>query len=144
MSTLTMERRFAAPPATVFEYLTRPEHIAKWWGPEGMTCPVLEMDLTRPGPWVSEMMNADGARYKASGEVVAVNMPHIVEFTWAWHDETDARGHNSTVRFAVEDDGAGGALFTLTHSGLADEESAENHKGGWTSSLHKLERLLND
>lgn len=144
MSTLTMERHFAAAPEIVFDYLTRTEHIAKWWGPEGMTCPVLEMDLTQPGPWVSEMMNADGARYKVSGEVLTVDPPRTVEFTWGWHDEANARGHGSTVHFTVESDGKGGTRFTLTHTGLADEESAENHNGGWTSSLRKIERLLND
>lgn len=142
MSTLTLERHFTAPPEMVFDYLTRTEHIAKWWGPEGMTCPVLNMDLTRTGPWVSEMMNADGARYKVSGEVLTVDPPNTVEFTWGWHDEADHRGHSSTVCFSVKSDGKGGAHFTLCHSGLADHESAENHNGGWTSSLRKLERQL--
>jgi len=144
MSTLNLERHFAATPEMVFDYLTRVEHIAKWWGHEGMTCPVLEMDLTKPGPWVAEMMNADGARYKVSGEVLAVDPPRTVEFSWGWHDETNARGHNSTVHFVVESDGKGGALFKLTHSDLADEASAGGHNDGWTSTLRKLERLLND
>lgn len=142
MSSFTIERRFGAPPEMVFEFLTRPEHIGKWWGREDMTCPVLDMNLTKPGPWVTEMMNADGARFKVSGEVLNVDPPHSVEFTWGWHDEADQRGHNSTVRFTVKDDGAGGALFTLTHTGLPDEEIAGNHKAGWTSTLRKLERLL--
>ncbi|WP_443111080.1 hypothetical protein [Anderseniella sp. Alg231-50] len=29
----------------------------------------------------------------------------------------------------------------LTHSGLADDEAAANHKLGWTSSLRKLEQF---
>ncbi len=63
-----------------------------------------------------------------------------MEFTWAWHDERDVRGHESTVRFEVSPGAAGGSVFTLIHSGLADEESAANHEAGWTATLTELER----
>lgn len=142
LTELTMERRFPVDAETVFDFLTKPENIAKWWGPEGVTCPVLDMDLTQPGPWVSVMTNAEGGRYKVSGEVLSVDPPREVRFTWGWHDDTDRRGPESRVRFAVEPLDDGGAMFKLTHSDLPDDESAKNHEGGWTSSLRKLERLL--
>ena len=141
MTDLTIERNFAADPQTVFDFVTRTEHLLKWWGPEGMSVPEYELDLTRPGPWSSVMMSADGKRFKVTGEVVGVNEPESVELTWAWHDENDRRGPESRVRFEICPDGNGGTLFTLTHSGLADEESKKNHEMGWTSSLRKLERL---
>jgi uncharacterized protein YndB with AHSA1/START domain len=90
---------------------------------------------------MSVMINAEGGRYKVSGEVIQVDPPRSVEFTWGWHDENDARGHESQVRFEVEPNGSGGTLFRLIHSGLADDESAANHNEGWTSCLRKLERL---
>ncbi len=141
MSDLVLERSFAADPATVFAFVTKAEHLAKWWGPEGMTLPDKQLDLTQPGPWSSVMMNADGQRFKVTGEVVAVDAPNAVELTWAWHDENDTRGHESRVRFEVKPNGKGGTLFTLVHSGLADEDAAKNHEMGWTSSLRKLERM---
>lgn len=141
MSELRLERSFAADPETVFGFVTKAEHVAKWWGPEGMTLPEKRLDLTKPGPWMSVMMNADGKRFKVTGEVVAVDPPKFVEITWAWHDENDMRGHESTVRFEVRPDGKGGTHFMLIHSGLSDEEAAKNHEMGWTSSLRKLERL---
>jgi uncharacterized protein YndB with AHSA1/START domain len=142
MSKLRIERHFRAGPETVFAYLTQPGHILKWWGPEGMSVPESQLDLTRPGPWSSVMMSADGRRYKVTGTVVSVDPPNSVEFTWAWHDERDARGHESMVRLEVRPEKNGGTLFTLQHSGLADEESARNHTSGWQSSLRKLERML--
>lgn len=141
MTDLRIERKFARDPETVFNYVTRTEHLLEWWGPEGMGVPEYEMDFTRPGPWWSVMVNAEGKRYKVSGKVIAVDPPKAVEFTWGWHDENDERRHESTVRFEVTADGAGGSVFTLLHSGLADEESATNHNMGWTSALKKLERM---
>lgn len=140
MTDLKLERRFDADPQTVFDFVTRTKHLLKWWGPEGMSLPEHDLDLSRPGPWSSVMMNADGRRFKVTGEVVRVETPRLVEFTWAWHDGDDRRGPESRVRFEVRPDGAG-SHFTLVHAGLADEESAKNHEMGWTSSLGKLERL---
>ena len=143
MTELRLERHFKADPKTVYDFVTKAENLVKWWGPEGMHVPEGDLDLTKAGkPWSSVMVNAEGGRHKVTGEVVAVEPPESVEFTWAWHDENDERGHESTVRFEVKPDGGDGAIFTLIHSGLTDEESARNHEMGWTSSLRKLERLF--
>ena len=142
LTEMVLERRLPADAETVFAFVTRTENIAKWWGPEGMTCPVLDIDLTETGPWVTVMSGAEGKRYKVSGEVLAVDPPRRVEFTWGWHDENDRRGHESRVAFEVTPVAEGGAVFRLTHSDLPDEESARNHEGGWSSSLRKLERAF--
>ena len=143
MTDLTLERNFSADPETVFDFVTKTENLLKWWGPESMTLPEHQLDFSKAGPWFSVMANAEGGRYKVTGEVLAVDPPNSVEFSWAWHDENDVRGHESTVRFEVTSNGTGGTLFKVIHSGLADEESAANHNQGWTSTLRKLERLAN-
>lgn len=141
MSELRIDRHFAADPEAVFAFVTRQENLLKWWGPEGMSVETDGLDFTAKGPWGSTMVNPEGGRYKVTGEVIAIDPPQSVELTWAWHDENDARGHESKVRFEVASDGAGGTNFSLIHSGLADEESVTNHNMGWTSSLKKLERM---
>ena len=87
------------------------------------------------------MVNAEGNRFKVSGEVTRIDPPKSVEFTWGWHDDQDVRCHESQVRFEVVARADGGARFVMIHSGLADDESAQMHNEGWTSSLRKLERL---
>ena len=143
MSELRIERTFEADAETVFTFITESRHLLEWWGPEGMTVSDDELDFTKPGPWTSTMVNAQGGIYKVSGEVVAVDPPSSIEFTWGWHNENDERGHCSRVRFDVKPAGSGGAEFILTHSDLPDDESATNHNQGWTSSLRKLERAFN-
>ncbi|NKB53457.1 MAG: SRPBCC domain-containing protein [Rhizobiaceae bacterium] len=138
---LKIERVFAADPETVFAFVTTTEHLLKWWGPEGVNIKDHALDLSVPGAWWSTMVNADGNTFKVSGEVTRTEPPKSVEFTWAWHDDKDVRGHESNVRFDIESNSGGGARFVLTQSGLSDEESRLNHNEGWTSSLRKLERL---
>jgi uncharacterized protein YndB with AHSA1/START domain len=50
---IRMTRLFDAPRRLVFEALTRPEHIVRWWGclGEGYSVPVCEMDARPGGAW---------------------------------------------------------------------------------------------
>ena len=89
MTDLTLERNFSADPETVFDFVTKTENLLKWWGPESMTLPEHQLDFSKAGPWFSVMANAEGGRYKVTGEVLAVDPPNSVEFSWAWHDEND-------------------------------------------------------
>lgn len=140
MSDLRIERQFAAPADRVFEFVTRHEHLLKWWGPEGMSLPEETLDFTKPGPWHSVMMSADGNRFKVSGEVTSVDAPNALEFTWAWHDDQGQRGPESRVRIDLISAGPDATTFVLTHADLLDDESRKNHGDGWTSSIGKLER----
>lgn len=140
MTNLVLTRHFPVSPEKVFEFVTNPEHLLKWWGPEGMFVPEGDLDLSRLGPWSSVMENKDGGRYKVTGEVIGINPPQSVEFTWAWHDDQDVRGTESVVKFNVELNSEGGSTFTLTQI-FPTEEDVGNHDIGWTSSLRKLEAL---
>jgi len=50
---ITMTRLFDAPRALVFEAMSKPEHIVRWWGRlgEGYSVPVCEVDLRVGGKW---------------------------------------------------------------------------------------------
>ena len=50
---ICITRLFDAPRALVFEAMTKPEHIARWWGQlgNGYSVPVCEVDLRVGGKW---------------------------------------------------------------------------------------------
>jgi uncharacterized protein YndB with AHSA1/START domain len=50
---IRMTRIFDAPRHLVFEAMTKPEHIKRWWGRlgEGYSVPVCEVDLRLGGAW---------------------------------------------------------------------------------------------
>src|SRR5688572_22943410 len=45
---LVLTRVFDAPRELVFQAWTEPEHLKRWWGPNGFTLPYCTVDL-RPG-----------------------------------------------------------------------------------------------
>jgi len=139
MEEVVLQRHLKAGIERVFDYISVTDNLLEWWGPEGLTVPKHNLSFQEPGPWFSEMHAPDGSVYKVSGQVTRVDPPRAVAFTWGWHDDEDQRGHEShvTIELAARD---GGTDLTLTHRNLADDQSAQSHVAGWTSSLAKLER----
>ena len=54
----------AAPRARVFEAWVDPAQMVRWWGPDGFTTTMQEMDLRPGGVWQFIMHRPDGADYK--------------------------------------------------------------------------------
>src|SRR5581483_10516803 len=56
-------RIFAAPRDLVFRMWTDPQHVARWWGPDGFTNTIHEMDVRPGGVWRFIMHGPDGRNY---------------------------------------------------------------------------------
>jgi uncharacterized protein YndB with AHSA1/START domain len=137
MTDLRLERDFPVTAQKLYDWISTPDKLLQWWGPEGMHVPVHNLDFSRTGPWYSVMQNSEGQQYKVSGHVTHVDPPRSVGFTWAWHDESDARGDESHVTFTVEGSETGSRLI-LDHRDLGDDERSASHEKGWASTLRKL------
>ena len=61
---LLLTRTLNAPIDLVWEAWTNPEHIAKWWGPNGFTNTITTMDMKPGGEWNLVMHGPDGKDYK--------------------------------------------------------------------------------
>ena len=137
---LRIERWFDAPRELVFEAWTDPEHLAKWWGPEGVTVPVYEVDARVGGKFRTCMAGPDGSENWVQGVYREVEPPGKLVFTWAW-EEDGVPGHETLVTVELfETDG--GTNLVMTHEGFETEESCQMHNMGWSSSLNCLETAL--
>lgn len=141
MSDVVMERMLPAAAERVFDFVTLRPLVLGWWGPEGGTVHDDQLDLSRPGPWHSVFENAEGRRYKVSGQVTRVERPSLVAFTWGWHDDSDRRGRETHVTIEIIAAGPALSRLVLRHVGLPDD-GAQAHRRGWSGSLAKLERLV--
>jgi uncharacterized protein YndB with AHSA1/START domain len=72
---IVLTRLFDAPRELVFEAMTRPEHIRRWWGQlgEGYSVPVCEVDLRVGGKWrfVNRHPGGEAAFHGEYREIVA-------------------------------------------------------------------------
>lgn len=57
---MVLTREFAAPVARVWQAWTAAEDVKRWWGPEGFTAPVAEIDVRVGGTSLVCMRSPDG------------------------------------------------------------------------------------
>ena len=138
---LHIEREFNAAPEDVFDAWVKPEIFVKWWGPEGMTTPVHELNVHEGGRWSATMENAEGKQYTSSGVYKILDRPHRLVFTWAWTQEDGSRGHETDIDVTFKPNGAGTRMI-LRQGIFQDIEARDSHNMGWTSSFNDLARVL--
>jgi uncharacterized protein YndB with AHSA1/START domain len=65
---IVLTRVFDAPRSLVFEAMTRPELLKRWFGPHGWNLVVCEVDLRVGGAWRYVLEGPDGASMGMGGE----------------------------------------------------------------------------
>ena len=79
---ITLTRLFDAPRELVFEAMTKPEHVSKWWGilDDGYSLPICEIDLRVGGKWRFVGKTPKG-EIEFYGEYQEINPPERLVFT---------------------------------------------------------------
>lgn len=143
---LTVTRIFDAPLERVFKAWTDPEIVARWWGPNGFTNPVCEMDA-RPGGAIRIVMRGpDGIEYPMTGVFREISGPGRLVFTTrAFADETGNPGIETlnTVTFARLDGRTRVTVHAVVVRSAPEAAAALAGMGeGWSQSLDRLGELL--
>ena len=60
---LVTQREVPFARELVWEAMTVPEHVNRWWGPDGFRNENVTMDFRIGGEWTYEMVGPDGTRY---------------------------------------------------------------------------------
>jgi uncharacterized protein YndB with AHSA1/START domain len=121
------ETQIAAPPATVFAFLTDPEKILRWMGSEATTEP-------HPGGLYLVKGIRDQIARGAFREVVPV---HRLAYSFGWEGREKVPPGSSLIEIDLIDRD-GGTLLRRTHSGLPDAEQCALHEQGWVHYLGRL------
>jgi uncharacterized protein YndB with AHSA1/START domain len=76
-----------APRERVFQAMTDPEQVVRWWGPFGFTVTNHEMDVRPGGVWKRTLHGPDGTNYINKSVYDEVVKPERVTFTHAGGEE---------------------------------------------------------
>jgi uncharacterized protein YndB with AHSA1/START domain len=150
---LVITRLFDAPRSLVFKVWTQPQHVMRWWGPKGFTCPVCEIDLRPGGVYFNCMRSPDGRDYWSRGIYREIVEPQRIVCTDTFADEkgnTVSPEHYGMsadwpaealieVTFAEQ---AGKTRLTLRHSPIKPGPERDLCEQGWSESLDKLAEYL--
>ncbi|HEY3791799.1 MAG TPA: SRPBCC domain-containing protein [Bradyrhizobium sp.] len=126
--TVRHETQIAAPPATVFAFLTDPEKIVSWMGAEAKT------ELHPGGLYLLKGVNKRRVARGAFREVVPV---HRLAYSFGWDGDEEVPPGSGLIEIDLVDlDGA--TLLRMTHSGLPNAAQCTGHAKGWAHYLGRL------
>jgi len=135
---LTLVRRFRAPPARVWDAWTRPEVMVLWFGPHHTRAEEAEADLRPGGRFRVALREDNGERHAVTGLYQEIEAQRRLVFSWNWVSMPERVSRVTVVLREVPE----GTEVTLTHDRFADADTATRHRRGWTESLERLDALL--
>lgn len=140
---ICMTRLFNAPRQLVFDVMTKPEHVKRWWGclGEGYSVPVCEIDLRPGGQWrfVNRHPQGEAAFH---GEYKEITPPSRLVFTEIFEDYPDTV---SVVTTVLSDEGGKTRMTaTVRYPSLEvrDIVMGTGMAGGAGLSYDRLEELV--
>jgi uncharacterized protein YndB with AHSA1/START domain len=119
----------AAPADRVFRCLTDPRELMLWWTTPDYPSLHWEVALERGGKWLSKWRGPRGEEFALGGEIVDVEPPVLLEYTW-WDDRYPDLPL-TRVRYDIEPTDSG-CRVRIRHYGFDDVRVDFNdYNGGW-------------
>ena len=99
---ILLTRVFDAPRELVFNAWIDPKHIAQWFGPDGFTTTILEMDVRPGGVWRFIMHGPDGVDYPNKIVYVEIVKPERLVYNHFSEDVDEPGQFHVTMTFAEQ------------------------------------------
>jgi uncharacterized protein YndB with AHSA1/START domain len=138
---VNITRLIDAPREIVFRAWTDTKHMAQWWGPEGFSNPVCEMDVKPGGAILIHMKGPDGTIYPMSGKFREVSEPGKLIFSSTLLDEAGTPMFEvlNTITFSAK----GGQTELKVHAVVTSETEAaapylQGMDEGWKQTLDRM------
>ena len=124
-TTFVMQRVFDAPRHLVFEAMTTPAYVRRWWCcMDGFTMPICEIDLRVGGKWRYVMRAPDGTEIAFHGEYREIAIPERIVNTEVYEPFAD---HPALCTMTLEE--RGGKTHYQTIVVHDSKESCDAHLG---------------
>jgi uncharacterized protein YndB with AHSA1/START domain len=144
-TTIVLTRLFDAPRQLVFDVMSKPEHVRRWWGNlgEGYSVPVCEIDLRVGGKW--RFVNAHPKGEAGfHGVYREIDAPGRLVFTEIFDPFPDAESVVAAV--LTEENGKTRLIATCTYPSqqVRDMVVASGMARGAAASYDRLEDLTQE
>lgn len=139
-----LTRTFDAPRALVWEAVSRPEHLARWFGPKGSSLTACEMDRRPGGAWRFVLRTDDGHEAPFKGVYREIVPPERVVQTFIY-DVEHIRDFESVETMTLTEYGGKTTLaVTVRHETTEARDGHLNSgmEGGAGESYDRLAELL--
>jgi len=143
---ILITRVFEAPRLLVWEVITTPRHLLRWWGPSWSPLVRCDIDLRPGGEWRYVSRNADGSELAWYGEYREIVAPERIVHTEIFEPFPDAAALNTMTLTETSD----GDRLVTTLQTLVQHSSPEARDGhvesgmeaGMQETFDRLDLLL--
>lgn len=144
---VVIERTFEATVDLIWQMWTDPDHFKRWYGPQGFSIPVADMDLRIGGKRLICMASPDGSmKMWTTGEYTEIVPAERLVYTESPADENGnvvsptaigmPEGYPPMTEVTVVFEDLGGRTkMVMTHAGMPAGSGAG---GGWNQAFDKL------
>lgn len=149
-SKLIIERFFDAPKELVFSMFIEPNHLGRWWGPNGWETAIYKMEVKPGGVWHYCMRSPDGRESWGKALYREVSPPDRLVYVDAFSDEqgNEAAGMPVvliTMDFSSEGNGSKVVSQTIFETQeelqkVVDMQAVE----GTSETYDRLENYMNE
>ncbi|MBM9575860.1 SRPBCC family protein [Leptospira sp. 201903070] len=139
---ITASRVFDAPRELVWKVWTDPNHIGKWWGPNGFTNTIETMEVKPGGIWKLIMHGPDGTDYPNRIVYIEVVKPERLVYKHGSDLEDHPGDFHVTVTFEEENGKTRLTMLSLFQTAAARDEVVEKY-GAIEGMNQTLDRLRN-
>jgi uncharacterized protein YndB with AHSA1/START domain len=134
-------RVLAAPRDLVWKAWTDPKHVAQWWGPNGFTNPVCELDARPGGAIRIHMRGPDGTVYPMTGVYQEIVEPERLVFASGALDNKGQPLFEVLTTVTLTEHG-GKTTLTVRARVVKSTPAAAPHlagmKEGWNQTLNRF------
>jgi len=139
---LVITRIFDAPRKVVYQAWADPEQMVKWLGPKGFAGKIIKMDARPGGAYRFYMRDPEGGDHWNQGVFREIVVCERIVQTHSWADaEGNPTSPETLLTVTFKDYGAKTRL-TLHQAMFESVTARDGHRGGWTSTLDRLEEVL--
>ena len=135
-TTVVVKKVISAPRDEVFAAFTDADIMSKWFFPEEDMSAEVNNNPVNVGNYTLKMHAKNGDTYTHVGEYKEISPPEKLVFTW------NSDFVQNTVVTVTLTESDSGTEVTVSHALLPEGEMAENHRGGWTGCLNRLETIF--
>lgn len=139
--TVTIKRTFNAPIKLVWDAWTQSDHIAQWWGPQGMETKVITHDFQVGGHWKYTMQMPDGNEFITDGIYSEIAELEKIISSANFRPMTEG----VEIQALFEEDGEKtNFVFNVVHptEGYCKQQTEMGILNGWGSVFDRLDTFV--
>ncbi|MFT7582969.1 MAG: hypothetical protein ACI9MR_004655 [Myxococcota bacterium] len=141
---LVVRRTVTATVNRVFAAWTRPEEMARWWGPRDVRCGSVAIDLRVDGRYEIVNILPDSSTVVIHGRFLKIEAPHLLVYSWSVGaplvPDLAHPTEQVTVRFLAVGDTQ--TEIVVVHERIATQPTVDSHTYGWLGCLDGLDAHL--